>query len=63
MLSERVHFRLCFQKNQDNRQDISYLKDKEHSKRCFIEVAKRIHNSTERLLIAKGNPISVLKDK
>ena len=55
--------RFSFQKNLDNGQVIQYLRDKEHSKHCFVKAAIRIRNRAKRLSISKGNPVSVFKDK
>ena len=63
MDSEIVHLKWCNQKNLDNKQVIQYLRDKEYSKHCFVEAAIRIRIRAERLSIAKGNLISVFKDK
>ena len=62
MNSETVHLKWRYQKNLDNRQVIQYLRDKEHSKHCFIKAAIRIRNRSKRLSMVKGNPVPVFKD-
>ena len=51
--SKRVHLKCCYQKNLDNGQAIQYLRDKEHSKYCFVNAETRIRNRDKRLSIAK----------
>ena len=63
MNSETVHLKWRYQKNLDNGQVIQYLRDKEHSKHCFVKAAIRIRNRAIRLSIAKGNSVSVFKHK
>ena len=60
---ETVHLKWCYQNNLDNGQVIQYLRDKEHSKHCFVKTSIRVRNRPKRLSIAKGNPVSVFKDK
>ena len=63
MHAETVHLKWIYQNNLDNGQLIQYLIDKEHSKHRFVKAVIRILNRTKRLSTAKGNPISVFKDK
>ena len=63
MNPETVHLKWRYQRTLDNGQVIQYLRDKEHSKHCFVKAAIRIRNRAKRLSIAKGNPVLVLKYK
>ena len=54
MSSEIVHLKWRYQNNLDNGQVIKYLRDKKHSKHCFVKAVIRVRNRAKRVSIAKG---------
>ena len=57
--AKSVNLKWRYQKNLDNGQVISYVKDSKYKKHCFVEASKRIHKRAKRLSIKKDNPIAV----
>ena len=51
-----------FQKNNDNGQIISYVKNTANKQFCFVEAPKRIHHRTLNLKIPKDKPIAVFSE-
>ena len=54
-----VNLKWRFQKNNDNGQIISYVKNTANKQFCFVEAPKRIHHRTLNLKIPKDKPIAV----
>jgi len=57
--AKSVNLKWRYQKNLDNGQVISYVKDSKYKKHCFVEASKRIHKRAKRLSIKEDNPIAV----
>ena len=49
--AKSVNLKWRYQKNLDNGQVISYVKDSKYKKHCFVEASKRIHKRAKRLSI------------
>ena len=58
----RVDLKWRYQKNLDNGQVMSYVKDSKCKKHCFVGASKRIHKRAKRLSIKKDNPIAVFTE-
>ena len=59
--SSIVNIKWRFQKNNDNGQVISYIKDNINKTYCVVEACKRLHNRAIDLKIAKDNLLQFLQ--
>ena len=60
--SSMVNIKWRFQKNNDNGQVISYIKDSINNTYCVVEACKRLRNRAISLKIAKDKPIAVFTE-